>query len=96
MKHITLLTLLLLLVCSCSAPKYITFGDVYILDADGQIIGQWDDSILNSEISDGHPVSISNGTLLFTDSAGVVHYISGGTIIVDNIEVVEGAKSKTK
>ena len=96
MKRITLFTLLLLLICSCSTPKYMTFGDVYILDADGEIIGQWDDSILNSEIGDGHSVSISNGTLLFTDTAGITHYISGGTIIVDNIEVVEGAKSKTK
>ena len=99
MKHIIPFILLIILtscgvtnVVSCGVTKVTSYGDVSLLNTNGEIIQKWDSSTLSSETYDnstGQQISYSlplkNGGLNFTDKDGETHYISGGIIIVDNI-----------
>ena len=94
MKHITPFILLIILT-SCGVTKVTSYGDVSLLNTNGEIIQKWDSSTLGSETYDnstGQQISYSlplkNGGLNFTDKDGESHYISGGIIIVDNIRTI--------
>lgn len=79
-----------LLFQSCSTTKSFTFGDITVLNSNGEIIRQWDDSILDPKVFKDFPnkTCYVNGGLFFTDNNGEYHYISGGVIVVDNIETI--------
>lgn len=83
------------LMTSCTSVKYTTtIGDITLLDNNGGIIREWDNSIINQKIdfiesykeSYNTFTSLKNGGLNFIDESGETHYISGGIIIVDNIK----------
>ena len=90
MKHIIYLFCFLLITASCATTKYVTFGDVTVLNSAGEVIKQFDDSILDAEEYIKYPQSqcLVNGGLKFTDANGESHYVSGGIILVDNIETI--------
>ena len=92
MKHIIPFILLIILT-SCGVTKVTTYGDVSLLNNNGEIIQKWNSSTLSSETYyAGEQLSYSfplkNGGLNFTDKDGEGHYISGGIIIVDNIRTI--------
>ena len=94
MKHIIPFILLIILT-SCGVTKVTSYGDVSLLNTNGEIIQKWESSTLGSETYDnytGQQISYSlplkNGGLNFTDKDGETHYISGGIIIVDNIRTI--------
>ena len=94
MKHIIPFILLIILT-SCGVTKIVSYGDVSLLNTNGEVIQKWDSSTLSSETYDnytGEQISYSlplkNGGLNFTDKDGEAHYISGGIIIVDNIRTI--------
>ena len=94
MKHIIPFILLIILT-SCGVTKIVSYGDVSLLNTNGEVIQKWDSSTLSSETYDnytGQQISYSlplkNGGLNFTDKDGEAHYISGGIIIVDNIRTI--------
>ena len=96
MKHITPFILLVILT-SCGVTKITSYGDVSLLNNNGEIIQKWDSSTLSSETYyAGEQISYSfplkNGGLNFTDKDGEGHYISGGIIIVDNIRTIRQSK----
>ena len=91
MKHITPFILLIILT-SCGVTKVASYGDVSLLNTNGEVIQKWENSTLGAETYDnytGQQISYSqplkNSGLNFTDKDGETHYISGGIIIVDNI-----------
>ena len=91
MKHITPFILLIILT-SCGVTKVTSYGDVSLLNTNGEVIQKWENSTLGAETYDnytGQQISYSyplkNSGLNFTDKDGETHYISGGIIIVDNI-----------
>ena len=91
MKHIIPFILLIILT-SCGVTNVISYGDVSLLNTNGEMIQKWENSTLSSETYDnytGEQISyffpLKNGGLNFTDKDGEGHYISGGIIIVDNI-----------
>jgi len=90
MKHIIYLFCFLLITASCATTKYVTFGNVTVLNSAGEVIKQFDDSILDTEEYIKYPQSrcLVNGGLKFTDADGELHYVSGGIILVDNIETI--------
>ena len=80
---------------SCGVPKITSYGDVSLLNTNGEVIQKWENSTLSSETYDnytGEQISyffpLKNGGLNFTDKDGEGHYISGGIIIVDNIRTI--------
>lgn len=75
------------LMTSCSVTHN-TIGDITLLDNNGGIIREWDNSIIHQELDNGYTTftSFKNGGLNFVDESGEAHYISGGIIIVDNIK----------
>lgn len=75
------------LMTSCSITHN-TVGDITLLDNNGEIIREWDNSIIHQEMDNGYTTftSLKNGGLNFVDESGEAHYISGGIIIVDNIK----------
>lgn len=84
--------ILLAVLTSCGVTSVISYGDVSLLDSNGEMIQQWDNSTLGISAYDnctGQKISYSyplkNEGLNFTDKDGEVHYISGGIIIVNNI-----------
>ena len=94
MKHIIPFILLIILT-SCGVTKITSYGDVSLLNTNGETIQKWENSTLSSETYDnytGQQISYSlplkNGGLNFTDKDGEAHYISGGIIIVDNIRTI--------
>ena len=94
MKHIIPFILLIILT-SCGVTKVTSYGDVSLLNTNGEMIQKWENSTLSSETYDnytGEQISYSlplkNGGLNFTDKDGESHYISGGIIIVDNIRTI--------
>ena len=98
MKHIIPFILLIILT-SCGVTKIVSYGDVSLLNNNGEIIQKWDSSTLSSETYDnytGEQISyflpLKNGGLNFTDKDGESHYISGGIIIVDNIRTINQSK----
>src|SRR5574344_179362 len=91
MKHIIPFILLIILT-SCGVTKVTSYGDVSLLNTNGEVIQKWENSTLGAETYDnytGQQISYSqplkNSGLNFTDKDGEGHYISGGIIIVDNI-----------
>lgn len=91
MKHI-IPFILLVIFTSCGVTNVISYGDVSLLNTNGEMIQKWESSTLSTEIYDnytGQQISYSyplkNSGLNFTDKDGGTHYISGGIIIVDNI-----------
>ena len=89
MKHI-IPFILLVIFTSCGVTNVISYGDVSLLNTNGEMIQKWENSTLSSETYyAGERISYSlplkNGGLNFTDKDGEGHYISGGIIIVDNI-----------
>ena len=91
MKHI-IPFILLVIFTSCGVTNVISYGDVSLLNTNGEMIQKWESSTLSTEIYDnytGQQISYSyplkNSGLNFTDKDGETHYISGGIIIVDNI-----------
>ena len=91
MKHI-IPFILLVIFTSCGVTNVISYGDVSLLNTNGEMIQKWESSTLSTEIYDnytGQQISYSyplkNSGLNFTDKDGEAHYISGGIIIVDNI-----------
>ena len=98
MKHIIPFILLIILT-SCGVTKITSYGDVSLLNTNGETIQKWENSTLGSETYDnytGEQISYSfplkNGGLNFTDKDGESHYISGGIIIVDNIRTINQSK----
>ena len=94
MKHIIPFILLIILT-SCGVTKITSYGDVSLLNTNGEVIQKWENSTLSSETYDnytGEQISyffpLKNGGLNFTDKDGEGHYISGGIIIVDNIRTI--------
>ena len=94
MKHITPFILLIILT-SCGVTKVASYGDVSLLNTNGEVIQKWENSTLGAETYDnytGQQISYSqplkNSGLSFTDKDGEGHYISGGIIIVDNIRTI--------
>ena len=92
MKHIIPFILLIILT-SCGVTKVASYGDVSLLNTNGEMIQKWENSTLSSETYyAGERISYSlplkNGGLNFTDKDGEGHYISGGIIIVDNIRTI--------
>lgn len=94
MKHIIPFILLIILT-SCGVTKVTSYGDVSLLNTNGEVIQKWENSTLGSETYDnstGQQISYSqplkNSGLNFTDKDGESHYISGGIIIVDNIRTI--------
>ena len=94
MKHIIPFILLIILT-SCGVTNVTSYGDVSLLNTNGEMIQKWENSTLGSETYDnstGQQISYSlplkNGGLNFTDKDGETHYISGGIIIVDNIRTI--------
>ena len=94
MKHIIPFILLIILT-SCGVTKVTSYGDVSLLNTNGEVIQKWDSSTLSSETYDnytGEQISYSqplkNSGLNFTDKDGESHYISGGIIIVNNIRTI--------
>ena len=94
MKHITPFILLIILT-SCGVTKVASYGDVSLLNTNGEVIQKWENSTLGAETYDnytGQQISYSqplkNSGLNFTDKDGETHYISGGIIIVDNIRTI--------
>ena len=95
MKHIIPFILLVFLT-SCGVTNVISYGDVSLLNTNGEMVQKWDNSTLSTEtynnyngqqISYSHP--LKNGGLNFTDKDGETHYISGGIIIVNNIRTTK-------
>ena len=87
--------ILLIILTSCGVTKITSYGDVSLLNTNGEVIQKWENSTLSSETYDnytGQQISYSlplkNGGLNFTDKDGEGHYISGGIIIVDNIRTI--------
>ena len=94
MKHIIPFILLIILT-SCGVTKITSYGDVSLLNTNGETIQKWENSTLGSETYDNytgeqisHFFPLKNGGLNFTDKDGEGHYISGGIIIVDNIRTI--------
>ena len=94
MKHIIPFILLIILT-SCGVTKITSYGDVSLLNTNGEMIQKWENSTLGSETYDNHTgeqisysLPLKNGGLNFTDKDGESHYISGGIIIVDNIRTI--------
>ena len=94
MKHI-IPFILLVIFTSCGVTNVISYGDVSLLNTNGEMIQKWESSTLSTEIYDnytGQQISYSqplkNSGLNFTDKDGEGHYISGGIIIVDNIRTI--------
>ena len=94
MKHIIPFILLIILT-SCGVTKITSYGDVSLLNTNGEVIQKWENSTLSSETYDnytGEQISyffpLKNGGMNFTDKDGEGHYISGGIIIVDNIRTI--------
>jgi len=94
MKHLFIATFITLVtLTSCGVASKYVYGDISLMDDNGQTIRQYDNSVLQYEEMDlatGKKTSSSysikyGGGLLFSDSAGETHYINGGIIIVDNI-----------
>ena len=87
--------ILLIILTSCGVTKITSYGDVSLLNTNGEVIQKWENSTLSSETYDnytGEQISyffpLKNGGLNFTDKDGEGHYISGGIIIVDNIRTI--------
>ena len=87
--------ILLIILTSCGVTKVTSYGDVSLLNTNGEMIQKWENSTLSSETYDnytGEQISyffpLKNGGLNFTDKDGEGHYISGGIIIVDNIRTI--------
>ena len=94
MKHIIPFIVLIILT-SCGVTNVTSYGDVSLLNTNGEMIQKWENSTLSSETYDnytGQQISyffpLKNGGLNFTDKDGEGHYISGGIIIVDNIRTI--------
>lgn len=94
MKHLIIATFIALVtLTSCGVVSKYVYGDISLMDDNGQIIRKYDNSVLQYEemdIATGKKTSSSysikyGGGLLFSDSDGETHYINGGIIIVDNI-----------
>lgn len=101
MKHITPFILLIILT-SCGVTKVASYGDVSLLNTNGEVIQKWENSTLGAETYDnytGQQISYSqplkNSGLNFTDKDGEGHYISGGIIIVDNIRTTSHSEQPT-
>ena len=95
MKHSTPVILLIILT-ACGVTKVTSYGDVSLLNTNGEVIQKWENSTLGAETYDnytGQQISYSqplkNSGLNFTDKDGETHYISGGIIIVDNIRTTD-------
>lgn len=94
MKHIFIATFIALVtLTSCGVVSKAVYGDITLMDDNGQIIRQYDNSVLQYEemdIATGKKTSSTypikdGGGIIFSDSKGESHYIHGGIIIVDNI-----------
>ena len=101
MKHI-IPFILLVIFTSCGVTNVISYGDVSLLNTNGEMIQKWESSTLSTEIYDnytGQQISYSyplkNSGLNFTDKDGETHYISGGIIIVDNIRTTSHSEQPT-
>lgn len=101
MKHI-IPFILLVIFTSCGVTNVISYGDVSLLNTNGEMIQKWESSTLSTEIYDnytGQQISYSyplkNSGLNFTDKDGGTHYISGGIIIVDNIRTTSHSEQPT-
>ena len=98
-KPLTVLLSCMLSSCAVTTTAVYTIGDVSLLNTNGELIEEWNDAVLETEISTGGYVKEkfaikSGGGLVFTDANYEDHYISGGIIIVDNIHQVK--KSNTQ
>lgn len=89
---IAVILLIILMLTSCSVTR-ITYGDVSLMDNNGNLIKQYPKSLLNLklEIKSGTISSYSNPTdgIMFTDSTGITHYTQGGIIYITNINTEE-------
>lgn len=97
MKHIftAVLAIAVLSLSSCAITGNIThttYGDISVLDLNGQTIRKWDNCTMDVAVTDGYGQSLhksyaikEGGGLSFTDNTGEAHYVHGGVIIVDNI-----------
>ena len=85
------------LMTSC-AVTHNTIGDITLLDNNGGVVREWDNSIIHQEFNNGYITftSLKNGGLNFVDESGEAHYISGGIIIVDNIKESNPIKNSIK
>ncbi len=97
MKHIGIFILLVFLT-SCGVT--ITYGDISVLNNNGETIRQWDNCLLEETGYEYNPTTKSsqkvryyyginrNEGISFKDKTGEIHYVSGGIIIIDNIKDV--------
>lgn len=84
MKKFIVLIIMAFALCSCAT--YATYGDIALLNNNGETIQRWDNAIIDKD----SPTEITRGikaggALNFQDEDGVYHYINGGIIIVDNL-----------
>ena len=108
MKHIfsaILIAIATISLSSCGTTR-ITYGDISVLDNNGQTIRHWDNCSMEENESKYNPTTntVQNiryyhginrqEGLSFMDSTGETHYVSGGIIIVDNIHSEYEANQK--
>lgn len=97
MKKIVSLIVSALALCSCGTTYLAeTYGDITLMDCNGQTIREWNGSVIESRVIVENYSSTSTtektygikegGALNFKDKDGVYHYVSGGIIIVDNLK----------
>lgn len=97
MKHIGIFILLMVILSSCGAyiTTITTSGDITLLNNNGEVIKQWEESTMSVDItsteggyihSEHIGTPLKNGGINFTDKNGESHYVSGGIIIIDNIK----------
>ena len=108
MKKFIFLTIFSVLMMSCSvynAYEVITYGDISILDDNGNEIRHYENSVVeyeihsveynktldasNDRVSDHFHAIKNNGGLNFIDNDNVSHYVIGGIIIIDNIKTID-------
>lgn len=82
---IAVILLIILMITSCSVTR-VTYGDVSLMDNNGNLIKQYPNSLLEVQSeSSGYYCIKTGGGIIFTDSTGVTHYTHGGIILIDNI-----------
>lgn len=101
MKKFIVFLLASILLCSC-ATTFVsqTYGDISLLNLNGETIRKWDNSVIESEKTtkqtdfytgitytdtDKTNGIKEGGAINFRDENGIYHYVSGGIIIIDNL-----------
>lgn len=96
MKKFIVFLLASILLCSC-ATTFVTqtYGDISLLNNNGETIKKWDNSVLETTRAVASTGAYAEATELngfkasgavnFKDKNGEYHWVSGGIIIIDNL-----------